>query len=42
MHLLCLLQHITVLIPTLGNLYPNIGPIWGGRVPPEDWVGKIS
>ena len=40
MHHLCLLQHITVLIPTFGNWYLNIGLIWVGLVPPENWAGK--
>ena len=35
-HLLCLLQHIAVLIPTSGNSYLNIGLIWVGLVPPEN------
>ena len=34
MHLLCLSQHTTVLIPTLGKLYLHIGLIWAGLVPP--------
>ena len=40
MHLSCLSQHITVLIPTLGNLCLNIGLIWAGLVPPENGTDK--
>ena len=35
-YLLCLSLHITVLIPTSGKSYLNIGPIWVGLVPPEN------
>ena len=35
-HLSCLSLHITVLTPTSGRSYPNIGPFWEGLVPPEN------
>ena len=38
---LYLSQHITVLIPTSGKSYLNIGPIWVGQVPPENYATKI-
>ena len=41
-HLLCLLQHIIMPIPTSGISYLNIGPFWVGLVPPENYVIKTS
>ena len=39
-HLLCSSQHIIVLIATLGKLYLDIGPIWVGLVPPDNYATK--